>query len=171
MLCQECRNNEAHIQIIKIVDGKKTELYLCEQCARMHEDIGFSAEPQFELSKLFGSMLNQGLFGNRDQLIASRLQCPACGLSFAQFSQVGKLGCTECLATFEDKLKPLLKRIHASCSHTGKVPVSLQGKVQIIRELDQLKEDLQNSIYNEEFEEAAKLRDRIRHIEKQMQDQ
>jgi len=169
MLCQECRRNEANIHIIKNIDGEQTELNLCEHCARKMDELDFSFEPQFSLHKLFASMLDQSLLGSREAMAAGNLQCPSCGLSFAQFSQIGRLGCSECFTAFENKLKPLLRRIHGGSKHSGKVPVRAQSRVKILRELDQVKEELQLKVQNEEFEEAALLRDRIRVIEGKMQ--
>lgn len=171
MLCQQCRNNEANIHIIKSVDGRQTEEFLCEQCARQKEELDFSFEPQFSLHKLFASMLNQDIPGNREAMLAAKNQCPECGLSFAQFSQVGRIGCCRCLATFEDSLNPLLRRIHASTVHTGKIPVRAQRRVKYLRELDHLKQALQEKIQKEEFEEAALLRDKIRAMENDLQEQ
>ena len=169
MLCQECRRNEANIHIVKNVDGKQTELNLCEQCALKKEELDFSFEPQFSLHKFFAAMLDQNLRGKRDEKKAASLQCPSCGLSFALFSQVGRLGCSDCFSAFEDNLKPLLRRIHGGCIHTGKVPARTRDRVKFLRELDQLKEELLLKVQNEEFEEAAGLRDRIRTIEGKME--
>ncbi len=168
MLCQECHKNEANIHIIKSVDGKQTEEFLCEQCAGQREELDFSFEPQFSLHKLFASMLNQGILENRDAMLAAKSQCPECGLSFAQFSQVGRLGCSGCYGAFEDSLKPLLGRIHASSTHTGKIPARTQRRVRYKRDLEQLKEELQQKVQSEEFEEAAVLRDKIRAMEKDL---
>lgn len=165
MLCQECRRNEANIHIVKNIEGKQSELNLCEHCARKKEELDFSFEPQFSLHKLFASMLEQSLQGSRNQAGDAGLQCSSCGLSFAQFSQIGRLGCSECFPAFNDRLKPLLRRIHGGCSHSGKVPSRLRKRVNLIREIDQLKAELQQKILREEFEEAALLRDRIRAME------
>ncbi len=168
MLCQECRQNEANIHIVKNVNGKQSELNLCESCARKKDELDFSLEPQFSLHKLFSSMLNQGLYGKREEMLADDKKCPSCSLTFAQFGQLGRLGCSDCVPAFEDKLKPLLKRIHGGSSHTGKVPEKARERVNILRELDQLKDDLQTKVQNEEFEKAAQLRDRIRGIEQEI---
>ncbi len=165
MLCQECRQNEANIHIVKNVNGKQSELNLCESCARKKDELDFTFEPQFSLHKLFSSMLNQGLYGKREEMLADDKKCASCSLTFAQFGQVGRLGCSECVPAFEDKLKPLLKRIHGGSSHTGKVPEKARERVNILRELDQLKDELQAKVQSEEFEKAAQLRDRIREIE------
>lgn len=170
MLCQECRRNEANIHIVKNIEGKQSELNLCEQCARKKEELDFSFEPQFSLHKLFAAMLDQkSLQGKRSKAGDSSLQCPSCSLSFAQFSQIGRLGCSECFSAFSDRLQPLLRKIHGSCNHTGKVPSRLRTKVNLLREIDQLKEELQQKVENEEFEEAALLRDRIKAMEGTMQ--
>lgn len=168
MLCQECRRNEATIHIVKNANGKQTELNLCEHCARKKEELDFSFEPQFSLHKLFTSILNQSLGENREAMLAANDKCPACNLTFAQFSQIGRLGCSECLNAFEGNLKPLLRRIHAGCTHTGKVPAKARSRVNKIRELDQLKEDLKEKIQSERFEEAAILRDRIKVMEEEV---
>jgi len=168
MLCQECRRNEANIHIVKNVNGKQTELNLCEHCARKKEELDFSFEPQFSLHKLFTSILNQSLGGKREAMLTANDKCPSCKLTFAQFSQIGRLGCSDCLTAFEGRLKPLLRRIHAGCTHTGKVPVQARNRVNKLRELDQLKEELKEKVQSEHFEEAAILRDRIRAMEEEV---
>lgn len=168
MLCQECRRNEANIHIVKNVNGKQTELNLCEHCARKKEELDFSFEPQFSLHKLFTSMLNQSSGGSRETTLGNDIKCPACNLTFAQFSQIGRFGCSDCVPAFEEKLKPLLRRIHAGCTHTGKVPARAWNRVNMLRELDQLKEELKDKVQNEKFEEAALLRDRIKAMEKEV---
>ncbi len=168
MLCQECRRREANIHILKSVNGKQTELSLCERCARKKEELDFTFEPKFSLHKLFAGMLEQSLRGSRGAKKAAGAQCPICGLTFAQFSQVGRLGCSSCFSAFDERLKPLLRRIHGSTSHTGKIPSRARGRVLYLRELDQLKSELQARIEDEEFEEAAVLRDRIRSLEQNM---
>lgn len=170
MLCQECRRNEANIHIVKQVGGKQTEMNLCEACARKMDELDFTLEPQFSLHKLFATMLNQSLRDNREAASAASIQCPSCGLTFAQFSQVGRLGCSDCFKAFDTRLKPLLRRIHAGCSHNGKMPIKVQSRVKTIRQIDQLKEDLQSKIQNENFEDAAVLRDQIRALKLEMRE-
>jgi protein arginine kinase activator len=171
MLCQECRKNEANIHIVKQVDGKQVEINLCEQCARKKKELDFSFEPQFSLHKLFASMLNQSLRDKQENRQVNDNQCAACGLTFSQFSQIGRLGCSECFSAFKDQLKPLLRRIHAGSAHTGKVPLKIQGRVKTVREIDQLKEALKEKVNSEAFEEAANLRDRIKELENDLKQQ
>lgn len=167
MLCQECGREEANVFITKIANGKKTELRLCERCARAKEELDFSFEPQFTLHHLFASLLSESARGSREAMRAAKAQCPVCALTLAQFSQIGRLGCSECFPAFEAKLQPLLRHIHGSSRHTGKVPRRSQSAVRFTRELERLKEELRRKVQNEEFEEAAALRDRIRAMEKE----
>ncbi|HHX88024.1 MAG TPA: hypothetical protein GX693_07605 [Firmicutes bacterium] len=168
MLCQECQQNPANVHITKITNGQKTEMHLCEVCAQKKEELDFSFEPQFSLQNLFGSLLHDGLLGTREKISTSKLQCPNCGLTFAQFSQIGRLGCSECFTAFGDKLHLLLRRIHGSSSHTGKIPGRTGGEVKFKRELASLKEQLQEEVERENFERAAVLRDQIREMERKL---
>lgn len=34
MLCQKCNKNEANTYYSQVINGKKTEMYLCPQCAK-----------------------------------------------------------------------------------------------------------------------------------------
>ncbi len=169
MLCQECQANEATIQIISSLAGKKTKKFLCEHCARQNEEIDFTFETQFSLHKIFTSLLAQGLAGNRESLQAAKVQCPSCGLSFTQFSQVGRLGCSSCYKAFDESLQPILRRIQAGLTHTGKVPVRAGKRVKYLKEIDHLREELQAKVQKEEFEDAALLRDRIKSLENNLE--
>ncbi|HOL17481.1 MAG TPA: UvrB/UvrC motif-containing protein [Bacillota bacterium] len=169
MICQECGQEQANVFITKIINGKKIELHLCERCAREKEELEFSFQPQFTLHNLFGGLLHENIRGSRDQIRIAKTQCPSCALTFAQFSQIGRLGCSDCFAAFGDKLQPLLRRIHGSARHTGKVPRRGQGAVLAKRELERLKEELHRAVQKEEFEEAARMRDQIRAMEKDLE--
>lgn len=169
MLCQECQENQANVFITKLINGKKQELHLCERCARKKEELDFSFEPQFSLQNLFSSLLHDGIFGSRETVSTAKLQCPGCALTLAQFRQIGRLGCSHCFSVFGEKLQPLLRRIHGSSSHNGKIPLRAGGKVKFKRELENMKAMLQQEIRGENFEEAARLRDRIRKLEQELE--
>ncbi len=170
MICQECGQETATVHITKSLNGRKSELHLCRRCAQAHDELDFSFEPQFSLHNFFGSLLGESLRGSREALRRSKVQCPVCALTFAQFSQIGRLGCSECFRAFDEQLAPLLRRIHGSSRHTGKVPRRSQGAIRFARELERLREELRLAVQREEFEKAAELRDRIRALEKEMQE-
>lgn len=92
-------------------------------------------------------------------------------MTYSQFSKIGRFGCSSCYKYFGDRLDPLFKRVHGNTVHVGKVPKRSGGRIQLKRKIDDLKLELQQRIQQEEFEEAAQLRDQIRTLEKEISGQ
>ncbi|WP_102349353.1 UvrB/UvrC motif-containing protein [Bacillus sp. Marseille-P3661] len=172
MECQECHQNPASLHFTKIINGKKTETHLCEQCAREKGEM--IAGGEFSINSLLSGLLNidypttlAGANKNFESLQA--LQCSNCGLTFQQFSKIGRFGCSNCYREFQSKIDPILRRVHGgNTSHAGKIPKRIGGSLHIAKEISTLKEALQKSIQNEEFENAAQLRDKIRSLEQHL---
>jgi protein arginine kinase activator len=166
MVCDVCGKNQATVHLTEIVDDQMTELHLCEECARQKSE---QMEQQFGLSDLLAGMA-EFTKPVQDKDIAA-VKCKKCGLTFADFKKIGRLGCSECYNAFRKYLAPLLKRIHGSSVHVGKRPLAAQGvavpKEDKANDLSSLRQRLQKAIEAEEFEEAAMLRDQIRQLEKQ----
>ena len=101
-------------------------------------------------------------------------------MNYQDFKTIGQLGCGQCYKAFKKNLLPLLKRIHGSTQYFGKMPAvsgaqagaggrTQAAKVKALSDAQQLQDlraKLQKAIQGEEFEEAARLRDRIRELEK-----
>jgi protein arginine kinase activator len=162
MICEVCGHKQATVHLTEIVDDQITELHLCEDCAR---EKGAQMEEHFGLADLLAGLADldkQFAVGKEVEL-----RCPNCGLSYPDFKKMGRLGCSECYTTFKKSLLPLLKRIHGSTQHVGKTPQKVTEVVKVKSEIQELKEKLQKAIQLEEFEEAARLRDKIRELEEQ----
>lgn len=161
MLCQHCQQREAKVQISKTENGQTREVYLCEVCAKQTQEVSFIFHPVIVPEFL------QALFGlnpvSPEQ--PSEEVCPKCGISFSRITQAGKLGCSTCYETFETQLEPLLRRVHGGGQNVGKVPVRRGSAIKSRMEERKLKEKLQLLIQQENFEEAALVRDQIRQIE------
>ena len=56
---------------------------------------------------------------------------------------------------------PLLKAMHRSEQHVGKVPESESTRFRASQELGRLEEELKKAVGEERFEDAAHVRDRI----------
>ncbi|WP_077615912.1 UvrB/UvrC motif-containing protein [Caenibacillus caldisaponilyticus] len=169
MECQECHLRPATLHFTKIVNGKKMEVHLCEQCAREKGEV-MAGSNAFSIHNLLSGLLNfEEMAGHSDPFEEpSVLQCPKCGLTYSDFIKVGKFGCAECYRAFRDRLDPILRKVHAGNTvHTGKVPKRTGKGISIKRKIKELKEKLQRLVANEEFEEAAKVRDEIRALEKE----
>ncbi|MCK9432898.1 MAG: UvrB/UvrC motif-containing protein [Candidatus Omnitrophica bacterium] len=161
MLCDICGKNQATVHLTEIIDDQMNELHLCEECAR-HKSAAM--EQQFGLSDLLAGMAGFEKSSAKDEE-ALTMKCPACGLTYADFKKVGRLGCGECYNVFRKYLAPLLKRIHGSNQHIGKSPQKA-GRVYKKKDgLAELKSQLAKAIQDEAFEEAARLRDRIKEME------
>ncbi len=161
MLCEICSENEATVHYTEIINNEMTEMHLCEDCAR---EKGAMIKPHFPLADLLAGLTDFKVPLTVEKGKAGK--CPHCGLTYADFRKSGRLGCAQCYYTFKDSLSSLLKRVHGSNEHVGKVPALAGREVAVSRTLKGLREKLHRAIQKEEFEEAAKLRDRIRELEK-----
>lgn len=161
MLCDICGENEATVHLTEIIDDQMAELHLCEGCAKKKS---LEMEQHFGLADLLAGLADMGKQFEVGQLAG--VKCPNCGLTYEDFKKIGRLGCSQCYDTFKESLVPLLKRIHGSNQHLGRIPVKTGKVVKAKSELQELKVKLQKAIQMEEFEEAAKLRDKIRELEK-----
>jgi protein arginine kinase activator len=90
------------------------------------------------------------------------LKCPTCGFTQADFKKTGRLGCAECYATFAEGLEGLLKSMHKGTKHVGKVPQPMQQHKDYAEKLGKLQQQLEKAVANEDFEQAAVLRDEIK---------
>jgi len=174
MQCDICGKKQATVHLTEIIDDQMTELHLCDDCAR---EKGAQMEKHFDLSDLLGGLADAGHAGQVDTPAEDKAKCPNCGMSYQDFKAAGQFGCGECYKTFKKNLLPLLKRIHGSTQYFGKMPAVSTGVrnkaqtarakvVSVAQQLQELKTKLQTAIQQEEFEEAARLRDKIRELEK-----
>lgn len=163
MLCDNCHKNEATVHLTEIINDKVTKMHLCEECAKAK---GSEMESHFGLSDLLAGLADIAV-PQESKGQAKALKCPSCGFTFQEFQKIGRLGCPVCYETFGGQLNPLLKRIHGSDRHFGKVPAHFnRGKTdKETNEIQDLKLKLQKAVSDEAFEEAAVLRDKIKDIE------
>ncbi|OLN23133.1 hypothetical protein BTO30_06345 [Domibacillus antri] len=170
MICQECHERPAALHFTKTVNGEKTEVYLCEKCAHEKGEYLFSGHPAFSLNNLLGGLFNpEPLFSSKPAFHEEEARCEKCHMTFQQFLQTGKFGCANCYTAFDSKLIPILKRLHGgNTMHHGKIPERMGGTLHLQKELQQLREQLNEMIANEYFEQAADVRDQIRAVEQKL---
>lgn len=162
MLCDICGKNTATVHLTEIIDNQMNELHLCEDCARQKSE---QMEQQFGLSDLLAGMVEfEKPLKDKEEIVS--LKCANCGLTYADFKKIGRLGCSECYSTFKKYLGSLLKRIQGSVMHFGKSPLKVTPVLKKKVDLQELRLKLKNAIVIEAFEEAARLRDEIRELEK-----
>ena len=59
-------------------------------------------------------------------------------------------------------------RVHGNTQHAGRIPGGVKSGVSIRINIDRLRQELVRAITDEEYEEAARLRDQIRSLEQQL---
>lgn len=159
MRCEECGQRPATVHVTRIVNGQTTSRHLCERCARDQGELDLFFEPKFALPDLL-----QGLFGHPGRP-RPQLACPRCGLPYAEFTRTGFLGCAHCYEAFEEELDPVLRRVQGSTRHGGKAARRPARAADPAAELQSLRSQLEAAIREERYEDAARLRDRIRALE------
>ena len=87
------------------------------------------------------------------------------GTSYEEIMESGRLGCAHCYETFAHELARSIEKIHGKSKHIGKVPRSASGTIRKKNRLTELKMELNRAIAEQDFEQAAQLRDQIRAIE------
>lgn len=176
MICQECKERPASVHFTKVVNGEKAVVQLCERCAQEKSDMFLmDGDPGFSINNLLAGLLNidSALKKATPQSAISSevLQCGQCKLTYQQFANKGKFGCSHCYEAFKHQLIPILKRLHGGNSvHGGKVPARIGGSLHLKKKIQELKGNLGTLIDKEEFETAAEVRDQIRSLEKKLTD-
>lgn len=172
MMCEECGIRPAKFHLMTITNDERTERNLCPVCMAKYQ----KQLPGIDFSNLAGilnSILEKHPGREKEQPdpALAELSCEQCGMSYAEFQKCGMLGCAECYKTFKVPLDSLLQRIHGNTQHAGRIPGSVRSGVSIRMNIDRLKQRLQKAIAEEEYEQAAKLRDSIRALNAQLAEQ
>lgn len=161
MLCDQCRERDAVLNLTQIVENAVTQLHLCEKCAAARGIETTVSMPKHPLGDFLQAVQQQAL-----QLPGDAARCAHCGMTLRDFRASGRLGCAHCYGAFEQSLRDLLRRVHGSAMHVGRrYEVPNPGMLERAAELGGLRERLELAIQGEEFETAASLRDQIRTLE------
>lgn len=174
MQCENCGQRPATIHQSMRVNGQTQESHLCQVCAQ-EKGLGMMGAPNFSfpnlsIQQLLSSFLGQDPFGAAPMAPPqAEPACKNCGMTYSQFADGGRLGCAQCYDYLEPHLVPLIKRIQGTTTHTGKAPKRTGGIVRKKRELMTLRQQLHSAIGNENYEEAARLRDMVKELEAQIQ--
>jgi protein arginine kinase activator len=165
MQCDNCGERPAAIHLTQIEGNSVTTAHLCEQCA---------AEKGVQTGASVAKLPLSGFLASVGQGAAAALpadadagSCTFCGATLQDFRDTGRLGCAHCYAAFEQQLRELLRRVHGSNVHTGKLylPATPTQTAEPDKLNAELREQLRRAVEAENFELAAELRDRIRALE------
>ena len=163
--CTSCKKSIATIHILDLQDGSIVEQkHLCSSCADQAGMVQQKGPPL----KLGSAAEMLDLIDNLKQDSSPgkpSAACPSCGLSVAEFKVRGRMGCPHCYEVFRAALLPVLERVHDATCHRGRVPGHGTNPPSPSAILADLRQRLTTAIDEENYEEAASLRDQIRDAE------
>lgn len=181
--CEACNENFATVHLTEMANQHiVVEKHLCDACAAKQGVIG---KVQATLvSELLGSLKEK----QRAAKGEADVKCPDCGMPYAEFRAKARFGCAGDYEVFRKHVEALLEKIHGSTRHVGKHPKDMKGVVPVpapapgkpakegrapkkaeeppkeAAELAALELELERLLKGEEYEKAAKVRDRIKEL-------
>jgi len=159
MLCQRCKQHTATVHLTDLVNGEKHEKHLCERCAA---EEGVAVKQHVSINEV----LNSFLMSQASVQELAKLKCPECGMTFMEFRSQGVLGCPNDYDAFGDALASVIERAQdGHTRHTGEAPgqnVELDSGQQ---ERLQIQRELRDAVDAEDYERAARLRDRLAELD------
>lgn len=165
MKCERCNQREATVFFEQTVNGHTKSMHLCAECAGAVKKEGLFDSTPFTLgTELFGDLFG---FTAPTRAVSTAKSCPDCGATFAAIRREGKVFCPRCYETFAEELSPTIRSLHGKAAHTGRVPRESREVREKQSKLSTLREQLKNAVAAEQYEEAARLRDEIRTLEKE----
>ncbi len=165
MLCEKCGVNSATTHIRTMVNGVYIEKHFCSYCAAKE---GYGEIKGNDISQILSSMFGEGVSSTSQVQVA---RCEGCGATFTDITESGKCGCSKCYDTFKEQLLPYIKKAqYGRVTHKGKIPNTVTNFQKPSKEkIEELKLLLNKLIKEEQFEQAALIRDRIKLLEGEMQ--
>lgn len=195
MLCEICGKNEATFHYSEVINETKTEHHLCNECAGKTDISYFSNlfDNDGRLSQILASLLGNTLFGSKENDTRAHIACPNCKMTYSEFINKSKFGCSECYNVFGPLLDDSIKKIQGSTHHVGKKPKAYADMADASADVSKasaneeasdrkptvasltnsrniLNSKLKMAIAEEDFMEAARLRDEIKALTAQIEE-
>lgn len=150
MLCEECGTRPAEVLMTAVVGGQTTTRHLCRECVKKYK----AGDLQAVLAAVLSAM------AQKEQ--APEITCPRCGETYSEFQKTGMLGCAECYQAFRKELTPLIARVQGRAQHAGRRPPVSEEEQARLNQMESLRSRMEAAVAEENFEEAARLRDELR---------
>ncbi len=156
MKCEICGSGEGKIKYTQMINGEKIEFHICEACAKKK---GFQTAG--------GSEQGKAKEERKEQM--EKEKCPVCGWQLSDIEKHGKLGCPQCYNSFRTYISKLVAEVHGESKHKGKAPVFDKRKLALKMKIREVRRELETAIKKEEYQLAAQLRDKIRNLSSEME--
>ena len=155
MKCHHC-DSQATVHLTQIINGQMHKMDLCEACA---QEKGVTNPDNLSI----GNLLDEN--PSKADASTASMTCESCGTTHQDFKKGGRLGCEACYHVFRPVLEPLLDGMHAGVKHFGKVPSRSVKKKSDDDSEELLTKELKKAVEEENYEKAAKLRDRLKKLQ------
>lgn len=186
MQCEICKTRTATVHLTEIVDGQRTESHLCQSCAQKE---GITTKSQLSLNELLSSLIAAHQQTDEQLTDEGRTSCPVCGMTMEMFRKNALLGCPNDYEVFGKFLEQIIEKAHdGNLTHKGKIPAGAtppvlcsdaakeepvlrsnaakeEEKIKTENEIETLKKQLEKAVSDEDYELAAKLRDRLKALQ------
>jgi len=166
MNCEKCGERPAQVRYTEYREGESKKLMICFECAKSlgfevdpaSPDAPAAAQPSLSAVVLVSTPLSPTV-----KAVPEHERCPKCGLTSGEFQRLSRFGCEKCYEVFAPALDSWFEKIHGASVHRGRLPgIPEPPPGPNPSEIAELKERLAKAIHDEDFEEAARLRDRLR---------
>lgn len=164
MLCDICGEKEAVVKVQRTWGRQQDELSLCDACAA---ELGI--DPDSTMPTPSVEELVSGAF-NTDPEAEDELRCDGCGRLYRDIRRTGEVGCAQCYAVFEGPIRSILERRPSPAQHSGKYPERLLVYKRFFVDRERLRRRLEAAISAEEYEQAARLRDELAAMDREVGD-
>ncbi|MFA7693776.1 MAG: hypothetical protein GX117_04580 [Candidatus Hydrogenedentes bacterium] len=166
MMCNFCKKNLASVKFTEVVDGKAIRHALCPDCYKAFQE--GTASFSFPIPKPESSGGGGKAEVNIDR--SGQTKCPGCGLMAAFLLELGQAGCPTCFTAFEKEIDAMLQEIQPETSYRGKVFKCDDDRVRLSKDIREKRVLLRQMVKEENYEEAARLRDEIARMERKAQE-
>ena len=184
MLCDNCGKKQANVKYTENINGKVRELNLCEECSKKLGIGNMDFSMPIDFSSFLGGFMDDLMVPEIMPMIDNlkTITCKNCGSTFENIMNTGKVGCKDCYSVFEDRLDPILKKLQGANRHVGRIGKMIDNKIDSQNrnkenpnkegkkleenKLEKLQKELKEAIKEERYEDAAKIRDEIKKLEK-----
>lgn len=172
VICERCHSALATVHVKQRINHQESHRHLCAACAAKE---GLASGFVWE-GDPFENLLGSFFLPHRSEGMG---RCPTCGRSLGDVKRTGRFGCSDCYGVFERRVD--LSPFTATEGYKGKraprkeaaeenkaAPKAEKPARKAPAKEEQaalLKQQLKQAVEAEEYEQAAKLRDRLRALE------
>lgn len=165
MQCEVCQQSPASVYVTdmkyeaEVPHGELGQIQtrsVCASCAA-HLGLPHATTPAQNKAVLF-KLLQKTAQKSQQK---TGLTCDRCGLSLNDFRQTGRVGCADCYTTFRAHLEPMLLGMHQATRHVGRGPGASAAETDLNEQITRLRERMDLAIREEDYEDAARLRDEL----------